>query len=264
MKILPVSTSYYNEGYVMCINVSPVFILTLFSEWSHLGGLFDKFTLDFNKVEQNKNGFLCTRPQAIPILEERVDAFVIYKSLANPKMLLEPGNYEAKILPDFSGVLIKEPAVDIMFTDNILKLEAAEEEYVGGNCDRVFEELRVKIADFNHDDNRKFRFTVIKFPPGMKGTNDYFNKSRGNRKEKKLNLDTNPRFINDNYDDGVPAEKGGIKFDFVSSYVYWKIAIDGTQRSTNEKEGKSLDDLFLEATRGLKRTSIASPLGGGR
>jgi hypothetical protein len=52
-------------------------------------------------------------------------------------MLLDPGNYEEKMVADGSGVTIKEPSINILFTDEIPKLEEAEELYASGNCDRV-------------------------------------------------------------------------------------------------------------------------------
>lgn len=222
-------------------------------DWNNLGPLVDQFTLNFEKLEENKNGFLCIRPQSIACLDERVDGFVVFKSISDPRYLQDPESYETKLLSDYSGLVVKEPAVAPCFMNDIDKLEEAEEQYPMGNCDRVFEELRVRVADHGIDKARKFRYTVIKFPDGMKGSNLYFNKkSAGHRKETKFNLDTNPRFIQQEFDGG-----NGIKFDYVTTYVYWKIAVDGSQRSANEKKtGSALDDLLNEAIKGMKRTSI--------
>jgi hypothetical protein len=219
-------------------------------DWNELGGLFDQFTLNFDSIEDNKNGFLCIRPQSIPVLDERVDGFVVFKCLTDPQLLLDPDNFEAKLLSDSTGMVIKEPAIAPCFVEDIGMMEEAENNYPSGNCDRVFEELRVKIVDNTADKNRKHRYTLIKFPNGMKGTNVYFNQSAGKRKETKLNLDTNPRFVHQHF-------KGDVEFDYVTTYVYWTVAVDGTQRSTNEKKPKSsLDDLFAEAIRGMKSTSL--------
>jgi hypothetical protein len=195
---------------------------------------------------------LCIRPQSIVCSDERVDRFVVFKSIGDPRYLQEPGCYEAKLLSDSTGMVIKELAVAPCFTKDIDSLEEAEDQYPSGNCDRVFEELRMRIADYGIDSSRKFRYTVIKFPDGMKGSNLYFNKSAGHRKETKFNLDTNPRFIQQAFDGG-----NGITFDFVTTYVYWKIAVDGSQRTANEKKvGLALDDLLGEAIKGMKRTSL--------
>lgn len=235
--------------------VSSLYLLSIARvDWSDLGGVCEQFTLNFNNIEENRNGFLCIRPQSIAVLDERVDGFVVFKCLSDPRLLLDPENFEAKMLSDGSGMMLKEPALSTCFTDDIEAMELTEESYPSGNCDRVFEELRMRVAENGSDKWRKHRYTIIKFPDNMKGTNLYFNKTMGHLKENKLNLDTNPRFLDQTFDNGH-----GVKFDFVTTYVYWKVAVDGSQRNANEKTARaSLDDLFKEALIGLKRTSMSS------
>jgi hypothetical protein len=225
-------------------------------DWRDQVSLVDTFTLNFECLEQNKNGFMCLRPQSIAVLDERVDCFVVYKALSDPRLLLESENFDAKLLSDFSGMVIKEPSIPTCFTSDVDEMEDAESQYLSGNCERVFEEHRMKLHDYLQDKSRKHRYTVIKFPYGMKGSNLYFNKTAdgGRRKDNRLNLDTNPRFMHQNYSDG---KEGGLSFDYVTTYCYWKVAIEGTERTTNEKKGASVDDLFAEALRGMKRTSIS-------
>jgi hypothetical protein len=185
------------------------------------------------------------------VLDERVDGFVILKNISDPRYLQDPTSFEAKLLPDFSGVVVKEPSVAPCFIEDLDLMETAEEEYTSGNCDRVFDELRMRLVEYGMDVSRKYRYTVIQFPDGMKGTNLYFNKSATNRKETKLNLDTNPRFINQHF------SGKGLEFDYVTTYVYWKVAVDGSQRSTTEtNKAGSMDDLVSEAIKGFKRTSL--------
>lgn len=200
---------------------------------------------------------MCIRPQSIPVLDKRVDGFVIFKALADPRVLLDGLGLEATILKDFSGMVIKEPSMPTSFIYDIDQMEEVEAQYPSGNCDRVFEEHRMKVFDYLSDKERQYRYTVIKFPPGMKGSNLYFNKSAdgARRNDSKFKLDTNPRFIHQTYDDGH-----GLSFQFVTTYCYWKVAIDGTQRTANEKAAvNNLDDLFAEAVRGMKRTCLKSP-----
>lgn len=191
---------------------------------------------------------MCLRPQSIVVKDERVDGFIVYASISDPRLLLNGENYQAKFLDDRSGFAIREPSLPSWFTDDIELMKSVEGKYSSGVCAQTFEEHKMRMAEYLQDKSRHFKYTIIKFPDGMKGSNAYFNEGVGNQSSKKNNLITKTRLMQHEFDD-----KKGNKFQFITTYAYWKIAVEGTQRTTDEKSAVVLDDLFGEAIRGLQR-----------
>jgi hypothetical protein len=173
---------------------------------------YEQFTLNFEMPEKNKGGFMCLRPQSIVVNEERVDGFLIYMNVSDPRLLLNPENLQAKMLEDKSGVVIKERSLPYWFTEDIDLMKTVEQKNTTGVCTQTFEEHQMRVAEYKQDKNRHYQYTVIKFPRGMKGSNVYFNDGIGRQSGTKNNVVTKTRFMKQSYDD-----KKGVKFDFISA-----------------------------------------------
>jgi hypothetical protein len=208
-------------------------------EWNE--GNREQFVVNFEKPEQNR-GFYCFAPKQIAVNHERVDAFFIMKPLTDPRFLITPKGFEAYLVEN--GMVIKEPALAPLLTNGIDDMEKAEKVY-GAACNQTFDTMRMRVAEYKKDKSRHYRYTHLIFPNDQNGTTEFFNKTKDTTK-----VDAHTRFVKQRYED--PKNNG---FDFVATYVSWKVAVDGTQCSIKADDDDD-DKLFEEAAKGLQGMSI--------
>lgn len=175
----------------------------------------------------------------------RMDAFGIYKFLSDPRDMdttKYPDNYVASVVANGKGLVITEPTLPFGFLHNQKELNEAESRTMSGICDMTVLALAETAAAVKADKSRQTKTTLIHFPDGMEGCNNFLNGEEikmvgdGNR------IVTKGRFLPFNME--IQSKTCA---NFLMPLVYWKIPIESTVKLTDHVAATKVDDVFFDA-----------------
>jgi hypothetical protein len=211
-----------------------------------------EFTLNYLQPERN-HGFFAMRVMNVVVGDERMDAIVIIKPLYDPRDAKEETMFNAKLLPNRTGIEVTEPSLPFYLQNSIKDVNNAEKHFLKSNaggsiCKATALEYKTQAVDFSQSEYRRTKTTILRFPYNIKGCNDYLNNNdtKKSKHAHKYNLHTHRRFVPQQIPLGKTQE-----IAWCGSYVYWKIVINGTVRSTEVEKTVDSDELFEKAWKSM-------------
>lgn len=217
--------------------MSPPFLLTNGATDEVYGGGINVINLDM--PEQN-NGIFPILALEVVVGTEKMNCLNIIVPLVDPRDLKRT-HYSAKLLPDYSGIIITEPTQphfiynSIKEMYNIKKKETCKQTHL----------THAAVGTAIHENiSRQTKKTVWKFPSGMKCTNEYFNEDFRLRNATMFDLKSYSRFVYQDHNFEMKLLK------WYAPYLVFKLYVDGSVTKI-ESAPKEDDDLFRNAFEGM-------------
>jgi len=142
---------------------------------------------------------------------------------------------KASLLIDGTGIVITEPSVPQYLYKDLKSMYALDAEAEA--CEATIRAHKVASTGIKRDEKRQVKQVTVKFPDGMSCNNEFFNNSGTSK------LKTNIRFMEvvicqEEDEDGLVND-----VNQTCTYVFWKVAIDGTDRRLREESDSDEDEL---------------------
>ena len=223
--------------------VSKPYLLKYNGETDEENGGEDFKVMNILYPEKN-DGIFPIMANDVVVGKERMSCLSILLPLLDPRNL-KSSHCSARLLEDFSGIVITQPTVPYFLIHSMHALHNLKKE----TCEQTKLQHDVVGTAIQEDMSRQTKTTVWKFPGQTRCSNEYFNDNVRAKTSTQYNLKPYSRFLYQQYTvfEGTLSEK---TLKWHAPYVLFKVSVIGTVQNTHLKDNDT-EDLLQTAFQGL-------------